>query len=326
LKKALLILFVLLIALSMAAFTFAQEELASSTEIITEETTADDLGVLPGNPFYFLKEWGRGIQRLFISDPIKQVEFELKITTEKGEELRKVSELNRQEAIEKAIKNYEEAMVRLQKHFEELKGLSENPNVNELLQKIAERTEEHEQLFQHLTEKLETLKGQLQPLQENWGGIIAPLFQNARDIEPLRNRVTEMLREGNPGYGVMSEIIERVGQEIQAQPTEESATTSSEAVSSELQTVGTTEEYWTEERMAEAKPYPMPTVDVNKWDSIMLEVRKAFKIGQTKYAIQPEICADVYIPVCGADGKSYSNECYATRAGVNVAHEGECRK
>src|SRR4030042_2134381 len=111
LKTKLSIVFAVLSLVFFAGIVSAQEN-GDVTGTANEEITAQNLDVseptlLPGSPFYFLKEWARNIQSTLTFNPVAKANLKEKFSNENIRQLKKLIEQNQnRERIENAIKNY----------------------------------------------------------------------------------------------------------------------------------------------------------------------------------------------------------------------------
>ena len=101
-KKAIFSLCILVLLLIVISPAFAAE--TASTNRASEAT-----GILPSNPFYFFKEWGRSIRRTLSFTDLKKAETQLNVVVEQIAEIEKLNELRveKREAFERAVANYE---------------------------------------------------------------------------------------------------------------------------------------------------------------------------------------------------------------------------
>jgi tetratricopeptide (TPR) repeat protein len=142
----------LLITLLSVGLILSVNVVAAQPSIPKVDLGIENPGILPTSPFYFLKEWRRGISRLFTFNPVAKAELELKFTNEKAAEFLAVTEKEPQneKAIEKALANYQKSKERLAKRLESLKETSQNPNVDRLLDKVVEQEIKHIEVFDGL--------------------------------------------------------------------------------------------------------------------------------------------------------------------------------
>ncbi len=174
------LLFVLFLSFAAAGSVFAQEQdvsgqsLAAEVESIQaqEEITTQDLGVsepgvLPSSPFYFFKEWVRGLRMLFTFNPVAKADLELRFADEKAAELKKLQETQAQNisALQRAADNYQKSQTALKERLQALQETSQNPNVDRLLEKLAERNIKHAKLFDELKDKFEGQQDLAQKLE-----------------------------------------------------------------------------------------------------------------------------------------------------------------
>ena len=183
----------------------------SQEEITTKDLGAETPGILPTSPFYFFKEWGRGINKFFTFDPTKKAELELKEISERAAEIKKMEEIDSQniDAINRAASNYRENVERLKNRLEELKETSKNPNIDKLLDKLVDRSLRHQELFDNLEKKFEAnkeLKEKLQANREKLNEMMAKIPEKFEDIERFKERLEKRI-ESEP---------ERVFKELRA--------------------------------------------------------------------------------------------------------------
>lgn len=171
----------------------------------TDAATADNLGVenpgiLPSSPFYFLKEWQRGIAKFFTPDSTKKAELDLQEMNQRAAEIKKMEETNSQNtsALSKAIEKYQESTDRLKTRLESLKETSKNPNVDKLLDKLVDRSLQHQELFDSLKEKLagnEGIKKQLNAAQEKIGEAVSKIPEKFENAKVFKERLEQKLEQ-----------------------------------------------------------------------------------------------------------------------------------
>jgi hypothetical protein len=122
-----------------------------------EEVSPQDLGIsepklLPDNPFYFLKNWARGIQNVLTFNPIRKAELRMKFANEKLMETKKMVEKTKDpEKIKKAAENYQQEVEKIKNQVEKIKEKArENPQVESFLDKFIYQQTLHQKLLDRL--------------------------------------------------------------------------------------------------------------------------------------------------------------------------------
>ena len=188
-KKA-IIISLFLLAITAAPVAFA-----------TKETTTMDLGIqspkiLPTSPFYFLKNWGRSIRRIVTIDPVKKAELELDIANQQAAEIERMGEVapDKIAAITKATEKYQANMDRLKNKIEALKEDGKNPNIDKLIEKLADRSTKHQQLFEELKSKFEDkpeMKERLEAMKEKAKEAVTKIPENLDRKEVVEKMIKE---------------------------------------------------------------------------------------------------------------------------------------
>lgn len=418
--RCFLSIFVLATIFSFSGLILAQE-VVSDNELITapasvseevieavsldEDVEPEDLEigeprVLPDSPFYFLKNWGRGIQELFTLNTIAKAKLRARFANEMLMELKRMIQAERDpEEIREAIENYQREMERIRERAEKIKEKAqENPEIeefldkfvkhqllhqrlleklenqvpSEVLEKIRQARERHLEKFAEVMTKLEDRGEKIRErLEEQMEGIEGSKYKNFKNLEvllELEDKVPEQAKEAirkaqeNALRRLQGDLenmslqdqerfkdyLEKIG------GLKERQLEILESLRSELEEIPELKEqiFQIRERLLERiregnQELNCPEVEkpVSGFCQEGRIVAKRDNAGciisfecviPAEVEIPPgievpppgeeEVCITLWDPVCGANGKTYSNACFARLAGVMIAYNGKCQE
>lgn len=340
-----------------AGFVLAQETELEEAIALDEDISAEDLGVeeqtlLPDSPFYFLKELRRDFQSFFTFDSIKKAELKEKFSNEKLIEVKQMVEQNKtRERIEKAVQNYQTEMEGVVRATEKIRERAEeSEEVGKFLDKFIQQQTLHQRILQKLEEQVpeETFE-KIQAARESHLERFAEVITKLEDKSNIQERLEKNLQEikGSEfkdfkNLEILQELEEKVPEEAKEairnagentllrlkEGLEKLPLQSQEKFGEYIENIGGAKGIQMEiiEKLKEELK-ELPTLQQNliQTRERVIEGIKDWNQEKEQEQEQERACIQLWKPVCGRDGKTYSNECFAKSAGTEMEYEGTCR-
>ena len=136
-----------------ATSTAINQMINQDENVQPQDLGVSKVGMLPNSPFYFFKNWWRGLTLAFTFNPVKKLELQEKFANQKLLELQKLAQKTKNPKIlDKAINSYQKEIDKVKNRAEKLKL---NPKIRPKIESFLDKFIRHQVLQQRVLGKLE---------------------------------------------------------------------------------------------------------------------------------------------------------------------------
>ena len=330
------------------------EEVTVDEDITAEDLEISEPKVLPDNPWYFIKNFWRGVRTTFTFNQVKKAELRLRFANERLIEAKKLAEkTDREEFVGRAVEKYQKEMEKIKVRVEKFEEkAADNPKIDRFLDNFTDKTMKQQRLMDRLEknlsdkpEVLEKIRTNKERVLEHFGEVMNKLEEKDKIPERLEKNMEKI--EGSKYKNFKNlEVLMRLEEKVPEQAKEAIQQAQENALKRlhgnlELMAPGDQEKFGDYldkiggdqsvqlkvlERLKAESPTPVlrQKIEQNRIQ-VQERVQNIEKDTiQLKEQVREQACIALWDPVCGKNGKTYSNTCFAKLAGVEIAYKGRC--
>lgn len=210
-------------SMAIAGPALAQEDVIKAVkdqEVTLKDLEVSDPGMLPGNPFYFLKQWSREVKDTLTSNSLKKAELQLSVVNEMAAEIKKIKELPSLnfKILTKALDSYGKNLDLLKQRVESLDNSVYGHESDIFLNQLSDLIIKHVKLFSETKEGVDDKnKKKLSDFQEKAMEIIASIPSRIETPSEFKCRLEKVIKGQNDGVLkeiTIAEVLDRLDEKM----------------------------------------------------------------------------------------------------------------